>query len=52
MRRLFNVLLSTPLPLITESAAAHSGHGIEYSLTSLIVLVVFVIFLSMLYDKR
>ncbi len=52
MRRLFNVLLLTPLPLITGSAHAHSGHGIEYSLTSLIVLVVFVIFLSMLYDKR
>ena len=52
MRTLINILLLTLLPFFSGMAYAHPGHGVEYSLTTLVVLVIFVVLLSQLYRKR
>ena len=51
MRNLMNIVLMTLLPFFSSPLYAHAGHGIEYSLTTLVVLVVFVVLLSQLYRK-
>lgn len=52
MRILNKFLLLTLLPFFSGVAHAHPGHGIEYSLTTLIILVVAIAFLSKLYNSR
>ncbi len=51
MRSKIKTSLMTLLPFLAEPAIAHPGHGIEYSLTTLVVLVVFVVLLTSLYRK-
>jgi hypothetical protein len=52
MRNLIKFLPVSPLLLLAQPVYAHPGHGIEYSLTTLVILVAFIALLFRIYNKH